>query len=62
MSIKSLRQNVGENAILGALKRMKERINIGINKSDSWPDGWSDTYPFDNYDDFVDFPDATPPK
>lgn len=52
MSTKSL----GENAILGALKRMEERLST--DKSNNW----SDTYPFDNYDDFVDFPDATPPK
>ncbi len=51
MDIKSL----GENAVLGALKRIEGQ---SINKSDNW----SDTYPFDNYDDFVDFPDATPPK
>jgi len=46
----------GKSAIRSALKRIEERTNV------NWLDGWQNTYPWDNYEDFVDFPDAPPPK
>jgi hypothetical protein len=49
-------QLLGKNAILGALKRVEEQSNTDIK------DNWPNTYPWPNYDDFVDFPDAPPPK